>query len=83
MWVGRSESPSSIIAVGVRMMRMREERPPQKQDDNNLKSALGATIQGVFFTVPPNFWYQNEKQVSANQSYFLKEIFKLKDLLVG
>ena len=73
MWVGRSESPSSMIAVGVRMMRMREERPPQKQEDNNLKSALGAIIQGVFFTVPPDFQNQNEKQVSANQSYFFKK----------
>ena len=51
-------------------MRMREETPPQKQEDNNRKSALGATIQGVFFMVPPDLRYQNEKQVSANQSYF-------------
>ena len=66
MWV---EPPSSMI-VRVRMMRLREETPPQKQEDNNFKSAVGAIIQGVFFMVPPDLRYQNEKQVSANQSYF-------------
>ena len=70
MWV---ESPSSMITVRVRMMRLREETPPQKQEDNNFKSAVGAIIQGVFFIVPPDFQNQNEKQLSANQSYFFKK----------
>ena len=48
----------------------RRNNSPKKQGDNNLKSALGAIIQGVFFTVPPDFQNQNEKQVAANQDYF-------------
>ena len=27
----------------------------------------------LFLTVPPNFQYQNEKQVAANQDYFFKK----------
>ena len=27
----------------------------------------------LFFTVPPDFQYQNEKQVAANQDYFFKK----------
>ena len=30
-------------------------------------------VQGVFKTVPPTFQYQNEKQVAANQGYFVNK----------
>ena len=30
-------------------------------------------VQGPFLTVPPDFQYQNEKQVAANQDYFFKK----------
>ena len=73
MWVGRSESPSSIIAVGVRMMRMREERPPQKQEDNNLKSALGAIIQGVFLLFLPIFGTKMKNKFQPTSATFLKK----------
>ena len=29
----------------------------------------------LFLTVPPDFQYQNEKQVTANQDYFFKKFF--------
>ena len=30
-------------------------------------------IQGAFLTAPPDFQYQNENQVLANQDYFFKK----------
>ena len=30
-------------------------------------------VQGVFLTGPPDFQYQNEKRVAANQDYFFKK----------
>ena len=33
----------------------------------------GSIIQGGFLTGPPDFQYQNEKQVAANQDYFFKK----------
>ena len=32
----------------------------------------------VFLTVPPDFQYQNEKQVAANQDYFFSRNFQCK-----
>ena len=29
----------------------------------------------LFLTVPPDFQYQNEKQVAANKDYFFKECY--------
>ena len=31
------------------------------------------TYRGLFLTVPPDFQYQNENQVAANQDYFFKK----------
>ena len=79
MWV---EPPSSMI-VRVRMMRLREETPPQKQEDNNRKSALGAIIQGVFLLFLPIYGTKMKNKFQSTRATFFKEIFKLKDLLVG
>lgn len=64
-------------------MRMREETPPQKQEDNNRKSALGATIQGVFLWFLLIYGTKMKNKFQPTRATFFKEIFKLKDLLVG
>ena len=72
-----------MITVRVRMMRLREETAPQKQEDNNLKSALGAIIQGVFLWFLLIYGTKMKNKFQPTRATFFKEIFKLKDLLVG
>ena len=39
----------------------------------NINSFLLFVLEGVFVTVPPDFQYQNEKCVTAEQGYFFKK----------
>ena len=39
-----------------------------KNDDNDYDN-----YRVLFLSVPPDFQYQNEKQVAANQDYFFKK----------
>ena len=65
--IGRLWSELSPIKMGCRCNILR------KKTFKHDKSIYSYNYIVLFLTVPPDFQYQNEKQILANQDYFFKK----------